>query len=87
LVIRSSPPFAEVFLDGRSLGVTPVTIRDLVPGPHRVLVKGRAGQPVDTLLQINPGHRLVRVRLDPGHIAFEGAFEEEFVEEFEEEEE
>jgi hypothetical protein len=71
LLIQSSPPFAEVYLDGRSRGVTPVRLAGLALGPHRLLVQGRSGRPVDTLLQVATGKRIVRVRLDPGAVAME----------------
>jgi serine/threonine-protein kinase len=73
LVIHSSPPFAEIYLDGRSLGVAPVTVPELAVGTHRLLAKSRLGRPVDTLIQVQPGRRLVRIRLDGGRIALDAA--------------
>ena len=34
--VRSTPPGARVFVDGKSGGETPVTVRDLARGPHQV---------------------------------------------------
>jgi hypothetical protein len=76
LIIHSSPPFAEIYLDGRSLGVAPVTVPDLPVGPHRLIAKGRLGRPVDTLLKVGPGRSLVRFRLDAGRIALDAGAEE-----------
>jgi hypothetical protein len=38
LLIRSTPADAQVFVDGREIGRTPTTVRDLARGPHRVRV-------------------------------------------------
>lgn len=38
LLVRSTPAGARVFVDGRSVGATPVTLRDLDPGPHTVRI-------------------------------------------------
>lgn len=71
LLVLSSPPFAEVYLDGRNRGVTPVRLTGLSAGPHRLLVQGRSGRPVDTLLRVGRETRTVRVRLEPGEVAME----------------
>jgi hypothetical protein len=36
LLVRSTPAGATVFVDGREFGVTPVAVRALAPGAHRV---------------------------------------------------
>jgi serine/threonine-protein kinase len=36
LLVRSTPADATVFVDGREYGRTPVAVRDLAPGTHRV---------------------------------------------------
>jgi hypothetical protein len=36
LLVRSTPAGARVFVDGRDLGRTPATIRDLARGSHRI---------------------------------------------------
>ena len=71
LVVQSAPPFAQVFLDGNEVGVAPVTLANLSPGLHRLLVKGRSGAPLDTVLKVQPGRRVLRVRLDPETVALE----------------
>jgi hypothetical protein len=76
LLVLSSPPFAEVYLDGRSRGVTPATITGLTAGTHRLLVQGRSGNPVDTLLRVGQGKRTVRVRLEAGAVAMEDVAEQ-----------
>ena len=46
LLVRTTPAGASVSVDGREVGRTPATVRDLARGPHRVLVTrdGYAGQ-------------------------------------------
>ena len=49
LDIRSQPPGARVTVDGQSRGTTPVTIRDLAPGDHQVVLESggrKVSQPV-----------------------------------------
>jgi hypothetical protein len=36
VLVRSTPPGVRVFVDGRSGGETPATVRDLARGPHQV---------------------------------------------------
>jgi hypothetical protein len=38
LLVRSTPSGAHVFVDGRDSGPTPVAVRDLAYGPHRVRI-------------------------------------------------
>jgi serine/threonine protein kinase len=38
LLVRTTPAGASVSVDGREVGRTPATVRDLARGPHRVLV-------------------------------------------------
>ena len=39
LIVRSEPSGAQVEIDGRAAGATPLTIEALAPGDHRVLLK------------------------------------------------
>ncbi len=55
LTLQSSPPFAEVFVDGRYVGLTPVKLEGMVSGSHRIVVKGKGSPPLDTLLNLRPG--------------------------------
>jgi eukaryotic-like serine/threonine-protein kinase len=38
VLVRSTPAGANVFVDGRDAGVTPVAVRDLAPGAHRIRI-------------------------------------------------
>jgi serine/threonine protein kinase len=38
VLVRSTPPGARVFVDGKSGGETPATVRDLARGPHQVRI-------------------------------------------------
>jgi hypothetical protein len=48
----------------------------LTAGTHRLLVQGRSGNPVDTLLRVGQGKRTVRVRLEAGAVAMEDVAEQ-----------
>jgi hypothetical protein len=66
VILKSSPPFAEAYLDGRFLGTTPIRIAHLPPGLHR-LGLSLPGQPgFDTTLGFAPGISAWKVRLDGG---------------------
>ena len=39
LLVRSTPAGARVSVDGRDLGETPLAVRDLLPGGHRVRIQ------------------------------------------------
>ena len=54
LDIRSDPPGARVSIDGQSRGTTPVTIRDLAPGDHQVVLEG-SGRKVSQTVRIDAG--------------------------------
>jgi CRISPR/Cas system-associated exonuclease Cas4 (RecB family) len=55
LVIKSSPPFAEAYVDGRYVGVTPVRVNLLETGNHRVRLKAKGSSAFDTLIALKPG--------------------------------
>jgi hypothetical protein len=54
LEIRSDPPGARVTIDGQSRGTTPVTIRDLAPGDHQIVLEG-GGRKVTQAVRIDAG--------------------------------
>ncbi|MEO6098547.1 MAG: serine/threonine-protein kinase [Fibrobacteria bacterium] len=64
LVLKSSPPFAEAYVDGNYLGVTPVRLEGLPTGRHRVFLKVRRSPAFDTLLTLNPGLQELKFRLE-----------------------
>ena len=45
----------EVFVDGRAQGQAPVTLNDVVPGVHYVLVKGEGGRRDFTVVELSAG--------------------------------
>ncbi len=54
LDIRSDPPGARVTIDGRPRGTTPLTVRDLAPGDHQVVLEG-GGRKVTQPVRIDAG--------------------------------
>ena len=54
LEIRSEPPGARVTIDGRPRGTTPVTVRDLTPGDHTVVLEA-GGRKVQEAVRIEAG--------------------------------
>ena len=72
LVLKSSPPFAEAFVDGNYMGVTPVRLQSLPPGGHRVVLKIKRIPAFDTVLVLKPGLQSFKFRMDedgPGRLA------------------
>ncbi len=55
ITVQSAPPFAEVFLDGKLLGRTPLERQPFPPGKYRLEVRPKLGSGVDTVIQVNPG--------------------------------
>ncbi len=49
-----STPSAAVFVDGRRVGVTPLTLADLEPGPHRVVVRADGFYSADVPVHVDP---------------------------------
>ena len=54
LEIRSDPPGAKVTIDGQVRGSTPLTIRDLAPGDHQIVLEG-GGRKVTQAVRIDAG--------------------------------
>jgi hypothetical protein len=50
LEIRTEPPGAQVTLDGVPRGMSPVTVPDLQPGEHTVVVETEAGSTTETVV-------------------------------------
>jgi hypothetical protein len=63
LILKSSPPFAETFLDGRFIGVTPVRVEAFLPGRHRLAMHSDRIHGVDTMVDIPPGMHTLKVQL------------------------
>ncbi|HKP98338.1 MAG TPA: protein kinase [Fibrobacteria bacterium] len=63
LTITSAPPFAEVIMDGRFMGTTPVKGKELAPGKHKLQITHRSFPPVDTVIVLGPGEKSLRFRL------------------------
>jgi PEGA domain-containing protein len=54
LLVRTEPPGASVTVDGRSVGRSPVSVADLAPGPHTVVLGNQSGSVTERVL-IEPG--------------------------------
>jgi hypothetical protein len=54
LQVESSPAGAQVSIDGKERGVTPLTVEGLTAGPHKVVVHGHDGS-VQRTVAINAG--------------------------------
>ena len=54
LVVRSEPPGAQVSIDGRARGVTPLTLANLSPGEHQVVLKAN-GSEVQQTVRVEAG--------------------------------
>ena len=66
LVIDSRPAGAAVFVDGRPVGVTPLTLT-IAPGPHTVRLEHAGHRPVTTRVEVKEGERArVAARLEGG---------------------
>ena len=57
LVVDSRPPGARVIVDGRAVGVTPITIPALSAGTHTVRIERAGYAPVATTTRVEPGAR------------------------------
>ncbi len=54
LDVRSDPPGARVTIDGQPRGTTPVTVRDLAPGDHQVVLEA-GGRKVTQAVRVDAG--------------------------------
>ena len=55
LLVQSDPAGAHVAIDGVDHGVAPVSVADLAPGEHEVILTGAAGPPVKQKVVIQAG--------------------------------
>jgi serine/threonine-protein kinase len=63
LTIVSAPPFAEVIVDGKFMGTTPVKGKELAPGKHKLFITHRSFPSIDTTINLGPGEKSLRFRL------------------------
>jgi hypothetical protein len=61
LTITSDVPGAQVFLDRRFIGATPVTAADVAPGSHQLQVSAPGFDPHVDTIEVAPGAREVAV--------------------------
>ena len=69
--MRSTPPGAQLFVDGRPSGRTPITVRELARGPHRLEVTRDGYTPIEhrvVITQSRPS-QFVMLRLRRAHAA------------------
>jgi serine/threonine protein kinase len=66
LILQSSPPFAETFVDGHFVGITPVTVEVVPSERHRIVMKGKHLPTLDTMLTFRPGNHSLKFKLDYG---------------------
>jgi hypothetical protein len=55
LLVQSDPPGARVTVDGVEHGVAPVSVADLAPGDHEVVLHAQGGAPVRQHVMIQAG--------------------------------
>jgi PKD repeat protein len=55
LTVRSDPAGANVYLDGEKAGTTPVTVQDVAPGSHRLLLILQGYQDIVQVVEITGG--------------------------------
>ena len=57
MVVDSRPVGAQVFVDGRSVGYTPIVVSDLSPGTHSIRMQIPGYRPWVTAVTLGPGAR------------------------------
>ncbi len=64
VVVLSDPPRAEVVIDGRAVGVTPIAFEDMPPGRYRIELRRKGFEPWRSEIDVGGGQpALVDVRL------------------------
>jgi hypothetical protein len=75
MVIQTSPPGAEITLDGTRRGPSPLRVQDLAFGSHNLRVDMENHLPLDTLVQVGEVPALLDLRLrsePPGVLVLQG---------------
>ena len=75
LEINSMPTGAEVLVDGKARGVTPVTLTDIAPGRHTIILKSTAGTVGRTVTVTAGETALVDESIFSGFVAVFSPFE------------
>jgi hypothetical protein len=57
MMVDSRPAGAQVFVDGRSVGYTPLVVGDLAPGTHSIRMQLSGHRPWVTAVTLSPGAR------------------------------
>jgi hypothetical protein len=69
--VTSDPPGATVMLDGEDRGVAPMTLENLAPGEHRLILRRARCEPWSRTLQLAPGETAqVKARLEDSFLRF-----------------
>lgn len=63
LAVSSSPPFSALFIDGKSIGETPITSGDLLPGLHFVRVEHEGHTPATAWVELGAGRTPLTLEL------------------------
>jgi len=63
LEVSSDPVEAQVYLDGGQAGVSPVVVKEIKPGDHRLLLKKEGYAPQEIMVSVKPGLNSVEARL------------------------
>jgi hypothetical protein len=77
LVVRSAPEGANVYLDGEGRGVTPLTLTNITPGTHRILLTHPGYLDYQETVQVSAaGENTVAAQMEVGQASpgFEGVF-------------
>jgi hypothetical protein len=84
LVINSEPRGAQVSIDGRAYGVTPITVNSVSPGAHRIVLK-RDDTEIEQTIRVDAGQTVTIVApMQPrtramGYLAIDSAIEVEVI--------
>jgi tetratricopeptide (TPR) repeat protein len=65
LDVASAPPLAEVFLDGRPVGRTPLTLTDVPVGAHALRLEMDGHQPFASQIRVDASGATMEIRLEP----------------------